>query len=153
MLTLHNLNGVLYEYIDLGGENPYELMGGFKRELYMWKNFDRVNAEFLPYWQYPNLITVTNYIKGAKIPEDAIKASAHVHKNKGTALIILANLDSYGHTLRVKPNIEALGLKGSAEDYVYVDPIFDNYQYPLVVDELFLDVYPQRWRAIQIIKK
>ncbi len=154
MLTMHNLHGTLLRYDNVTHNNTaYEAMGGYRSEIQMWQSFDRRTADFLPYWQYPNLLEVTSDIKGVDLPKDAIKASAYVHKDKGRAIIILANLDLVGYSLRCRINLKELGFEGKIEDYRIVDPILNNYYYPVVGDEIRLDIYPQRWRAIQINKK
>jgi hypothetical protein len=154
MLTLHNLHGVTYQYVNMRYSNyPYEAMGGFRPELLMWKAFDRRTADFLPYWDHPDLAEVSSHIKDVKIPDEAIKISAYVHKESGQAILIVANLDPVGYTIRLKPHLAALGLSGEMSAFSFTDPVLEGYAYPVVGNALLLDIYPQRWRAILVHKR
>lgn len=151
MLTLHNLHGVMYEYVNLRYSNfPYELMGGFRPEVVMWRDFNRRTADFLPHWAAPNLAEVASDVRGVELPDGAIKVSAYVHQEARNAVLIVANLEPVGYSVRVKPNLEAMGLPGAVEDYSFTDPVLDGYYYPMVGSEIRLDLYPQRWRAIGV---
>ncbi|WP_447978422.1 glycoside hydrolase domain-containing protein [Candidatus Nitrospira bockiana] len=154
MLTLHNLHGVMYSYVNVKYSNyPYESMGGFRPELLMWKSFNRREAELLPYWAFPDLATVSVHGKAADLPEDMIKVSGYVHRQRQEALLIVGNRDTVGYTLHVEPHLRALGLGGRIEDLSFSDPILPGYAYPRIGTQLLVDIYPQRWRAILIRKK
>lgn len=155
MLALHNLHGVMYHYVNLRYSNhPYEMMGGFRPEALMWKQFDRRKAAFMPYWAHPSLASVRSDTKGVSVPEDAIKVSAYVHRDTHMAVLIVANIDTVGYSIRLGPALQALGLPGHMKEYSCIDPILHgNYHYPAVGDELRLDLYPQRWRAVWLRKR
>jgi len=149
MLTLHNLHGVLYHYINLRYSNhPYELMGGFLPELEMWQRLGRDKVRFLPYWRHPNLAAARSDIDGFELPAGRIKVSAYVREDRDQALLVVANLDQVGYTLKLKPNAAALGLRGPR--LVCTDPVLGQYYYPRAGEEIRLDFYPQRWRAVLI---
>ena len=154
MLTLHNLHGVTYEYVNLKYSNyPYEAMGGFAPEVTMWKTFNRRDATFLPYWGYPTLSELSSAGRDPAPLNGTIKISAYAHKERGEAILIIANLDSVGYTVKLKPHLEELGLSGSRESFYFTDPILNGYAYPAVGDDILLDIYPQRWRAVLLRKR
>ena len=120
----------------------------------MWKQFDRRKAAFMPYWAHPSLASVRSDTKGVSVPEDAIKVSAYVHRDTHMAVLIVANIDTVGYSIRLGPALQALGLPGHMKEYSCIDPILHgNYHYPAVGDELRLDLYPQRWRAVWLRKR
>lgn len=153
--TLHVLHGNTIPYWGLPYDgHPYEAGSASKPEAVMWRNFGREKSHLLPYWKHPDLAQVTPDAKGMEIGKETVKVSGYVRQDNQSAVLIVANLSNYGYTLRVRPNPAALGLKGKASDYNYTDPILGSYHYPVIgEEELRVDIYAQRWRAILMQKK
>jgi len=112
----------------------------------MWQRLGRDKVEFLPYWRPPALAEVKADIEGTELPEGRIKVSAYLRRDRKQALLVVANLDQVGYSLKVKPDLETLGL-GPGE-FACADPVLKGYWYPKEGGRIRLDVYPQRWRAV-----
>jgi hypothetical protein len=149
MQAIHHLHGVHFEYQkQLKYDHSYEIMGGSRPIARMFANFGRERATFLPYWKHPDLCQIEPDTGGEQtIPSD-VQVSAYRHSNGKQALLIIANIDTQGYSLRVTPSPEALGLPGEASDYDASDPILGGYGYPRAGSAIRLDVAPQRWRAV-----
>lgn len=149
--TLFALYGVMFEYrasITDAPCFPYEMFSSWLSVLEMWKTFGRSNSQFKHFWDYPDLAKISSDVAGIKIPPDAIKISAYTRPEQGAAILIVGNLDGVGYSMRIAPNLTEIGLPGKIEDYVFIDPLTKGYSYVRVGNELRLDIYPQRWRAI-----
>jgi len=150
--TLHHLHGILKSYAArLGAYGPaYTITGGFREEAEMWHSFGLAEADYKPYWQHADLVKVESDDLEVTIPDDAIHVTAFVHPGR-EALLIVANLDRLGYTLKLTPNLAKLGLPGDLSQYTVRDPIYKAgiFSRP----KLRVDVHPQRWRAIHIQRR
>jgi len=150
--TLHHLHGIQTGYAArLGKLGPaYEVAGGFASEARMWHDFNMGEADYRPYWKHPDLVRIESNDPEVEIPDDAIRVTAFVHPGE-SALLVVANLDHVGYTLRLSPDLQKLDLPGGLQRYYVSDPILE---YPILTrPSLRIDVYPQRWRAILIRKR
>ena len=150
--TLHHLHGISAGYsARLGSYGPaYEITGGFNTEAKMWHEFGLANAEFVPYWERPDLVAVESDHPDVTLPKDTFYCSAFIHRGEA-ALLIIANLDRIGYTLKLLPRLEEFGLPRDLSNCSVRDPVLGAgiFSRP----KIRLDIHPQRWRALEIRKQ